>query len=120
IKLGWSYQSPADALNARGSERAVLMEGVLRDWLANHRFAYRGSDYPLSTSGIAQIIKALTDTGLGEGLTPANERLYKHLTLGVTVAEFMPDGQRHAVTVPVIDFAHPERNRLHVTEELSI
>jgi type I restriction enzyme R subunit len=120
MKLGWTYLSPVSALNARGSERAVLMEGVLRDQLAAHRFAYRRVNYPLSSGGIAQIVKALTDTGLSEGLTPANERLYKHLTLGVTVSEFMPDGQRHAVTVPIIDFEHPLANSLHVTEELSV
>lgn len=120
MKLGWSYLTPEACLTARGSERAVLMENVLRDWLSDHRFSYRGKEYPLTSGGMAQVLKALNDTGLGEGLTPANERVYKHLTYGVTITEFMPDGHRHAVTVPLLDFDNAARNLLHVTEELSV
>lgn len=120
IKLGWAYLSPEACLKARGSERTVFMEVVLRDWLAAYRFSYRGKDYPLSSSGIAQVIKAITGTGLSEGLIQANERITKHLTLGVTVTEFIADGHRHSVTVPLLDHANPDRNRLHVTEELSV
>ena len=119
-KLGWTYLPPNACLGKRGSQRAALMESVLCDWLAGHRFAYRGDSYPLSSGGIAQIIKAITDTGLNQGLIPANERVYKHLAFGVTVTEFMPDGHRHSVTVPLIDFADPARNRQHVTEELTV
>ncbi len=120
MKLGWSYLSPNACLAGRGSERAVLMQETLTRWLSAYRFTYRGVEHPLSSGGIAQVIKAITDTGLAEGLTAANERVTKHLTLGVTVSEFMPDGYRHSVTVPLIDFANPERNLLHVTEELSV
>lgn len=120
MKLGWRYLSQAEALAARGSERAVLMEPMLRERLARHRFVYRGQEHSLSASGISQVIKAIGDTGLSEGLTPANERIYKHLTFGITVSEFMPDGRRHEVTVPLIDFADPEANALHLTEELSV
>lgn len=120
VKLGWTYIAPEACLKARGSERAVLMEGVLRDWLSAHRFTYRGQAYPLSSGGIAQVIKAVTDTGLSEGLTPANERITRHLVFGVTVSEFMPDGHKHSVTVPLVDFASPAKNGLHVTEELSV
>ncbi|WP_340161312.1 HsdR family type I site-specific deoxyribonuclease [uncultured Hoeflea sp.] len=120
MKLGWTYIAPQACLTARGSERAVLIEGMLRDWLSAYRFGYRGKDYPLTPSGIDQVFKAMTDTGLSEGLAPANERITKHLTFGVTVTDFMPDGHKHAVTVPLIDYAKPERNRLHVTEELSV
>lgn len=120
MKLGWSYIAPEACLKARGCERAVLMEGVLREWLFAHRFAYRGNSYPLSSGGIAQAIKAVTDTGLSEGLTQANERITRHLVFGVTVSEFMPDGHKHSVTVPLVDYASPTSNRLHVTEELSV
>ena len=119
-KLGWTYLSPTTCLEKRGSQRAALMESVLRDWLAGHRFTYRGETHPLSANGIAQIIKAISETGLAQGLIPANERVYKHLAFGVTVTEFMPDGHRHSVTVPLIDFADPARNQLHVTEELTV
>ncbi|MBZ9942638.1 HsdR family type I site-specific deoxyribonuclease [Mesorhizobium sp. BR1-1-13] len=120
LKLGWSYLSPSDCLSMRGSERVVLLEAVLRDYLAAWRFDYRAGSHALSAGAIAQVLKALNDTGLNEGLTPANERVWKHLTLGVTISEFMPDGHKHSVTVPLLDFTGLSRNRLHVTEELSV
>lgn len=120
MKLGWTYLTPNLCLAARSRERAVLMQDALKHWLSAYRFIYRGAEHPLSSGGIAQVLKAITDTGLSEGLTAANERVTKHLTLGVTVSEFMPDGHRHSVTVPLIDFTRPERNLLHVTEELSV
>ncbi|TPM04540.1 HsdR family type I site-specific deoxyribonuclease [Mesorhizobium sp. B2-3-10] len=119
LKLGWSYLSPAECLGLRGGERPVLLEAVLRDYLSASRFSYHGANHALSASGVAQVLKTLNDTGLNEGLTPANERVWKHLALGVTVAEFMPDGHKHSVTVPLVDFADPASNRLQVTEELS-
>ncbi|MBZ9734360.1 HsdR family type I site-specific deoxyribonuclease [Mesorhizobium sp. CA18] len=119
-KLGWSYLSPQECLRLRGSERAVLLDAVIRDHLSGWRFAYRGASHALSPSGIAQVLKALSNTGLNEGLTPANERVWKHLALGATVTEFMPDGHKHSVTVPLLDFANLASNRLQVTEELSL
>jgi type I restriction enzyme R subunit len=120
MKLGWSYLSPAACLTLRGSERAVILEPVLREYLAAHRFAYRGKDHQLSENGVDQILKELSSVGLNEGLTVANERIWKLLALGITVSEFMLDGHRHSVTVPLIDFANPASNRLQVTEELSV
>ena len=120
MKLGWSYLPPAQCLSLRGSERGVLLEPVLRDWLAAYRFSYRGADYALSANGISQVLKTISETGLSEGLTAANERVYKHLALGLTVTEFMPDGRRHSATVPLVDFADPSHNCLQVTEEMSV
>lgn len=120
MKLGWRFISAEACLSERGSERSVLMERVLRDWLGAHRFTYRGKACALSESGIQQVLKAVTETGLSEGLRAANEKLYKHLVFGVTVTEFMEDGHKHSVTVLLLDFDDPTRNLLHVTEELSV
>lgn len=119
MAMGWDYLTPADALALRGSERAVLLEPVLRERLKDHRFDFKGQTYPLSTGGIDQVVREITATGLNEGLIPANEAIYKHLTLGITVAEFV-HGQRTSVTVPLIDWADPTANMLQVTEELSV
>lgn len=120
MKLGWSYLAPNVCLAARGGEKAVLMQDVLIQWLSAYRFIYRGGEHSLSSSGMSQVLKKITDVGLAEGLTQANERATKHLTLGVTINEFMPDGNRESVTIPLIDFTQPQRNLLHVTEELSV
>lgn len=119
MAMGWDYLSPTDALELRGSERGVLLEPVLRERLKGHRFNFKGRTYPLSVGGIDQVVREISATGLNEGLIPANEAIYKHLTLGITVTEFV-NGQRTSVTVPLIDWADPAANTLQVTEELSV
>ena len=119
MAMGWHYLSSAEALALRGSERGVLLEPVMRERLKGHRFDFKGQTYPLSSGGIDQVVREISAMGLNEGLIPANEAIYKHLTLGITVTEFV-DGQRTAVTVPLIDWADPAANILQVTEELSV
>lgn len=119
MAIGWDYLSPADVLALRGSERGVLLEPVLRERLKGHRFDFKGQTYPLSAGGIDQVVREIRATGLNEGLIPANEAIYKHLTLGITVTEFV-DGQRTSVTVPMINWSNPFVNTLQVTEELSV
>ena len=103
----------------RGSERAVVLEDVLRDHLLQHRFDHKGKTYPLSLAGIAQVLREITQTGLSEGLIPANRAMYQHLTMGITVTEFV-DGARASITVPLIDWADIRANRFQVTEEVSV
>ena len=117
--MGWTYLSPADTMNMRGSERAVILEPMLRDWLSAHRFDFKGQQYPLSENGISQVIKAISAPKLNEGLIAANEAIYKQLTLGTTVDEFV-GGQKTSVTVPLINWDDVGANLLHVTEELSV
>lgn len=117
--MGWSYLPPADATEMRGSDRSVLLEPVLREWLGKHRFDFKGQQYPLSDGGINQVIKAISATKLNEGLIAANEAIYKQLTLGITVDEFV-DGQKTSVTVPLINWNDIDANLFHVTEELSV
>ena len=106
MAMGWDYLTPTDALALRGSERGVLLVPVLRERLKGHRFAFKGQTYRLSDGGIDQVVREISASGLNEGLIPANEAIYKHLTLGITVTEFV-DGQRTSVTVPLIDWAAP-------------
>ncbi|SLN63907.1 type I restriction endonuclease subunit R [Pseudooctadecabacter jejudonensis] len=117
--MGWSYLSPADANAMRGSERSVLLEPVLREWLGAHRFDFKGQQHPLSESGINQVIKAIAATKLNEGLIAANEVIYKQLTLGITVDEFV-GADKTSVTVPLVDWTSVDTNLFHVTEELSV
>lgn len=117
--MGWQYLSPSDCLALRGSERQVVLGDVLRAHLKRHRFDYKGQSYPLSSQGIDQVVRQISSTGLSEGLLSANKAIYQHLTLGITVTEFI-SGQRHSVTVPVIDWHDVSANNFQVTEELSV
>lgn len=118
--LGWNFQTTARALSLRGSTREVLLKGRLIEVLQTRRYEYKGEWYPLSPSGIEQIVRELLALSLAEGLMPANERLYGKLALGITVTEFMPDGKKHQPTIAVIDWTDPSANRWDVTEELEV
>ncbi len=118
--LGWTFLSIADCLALRGSTREVILKPRLVEVLQSRRFEYKGEWYPLSPSGIDQIVRELSALSLGEGLLAANERLYGKLALGITVTEFMPDGKKHQPTIAVIDWADPAANRWEVTEELEV
>lgn len=121
INAGWTYLPPSEVAELRSSTRDVVLKPLLRRWLERHRFEYRGERYPLSAEGIKQAVNAVTSLGMGEGLMVASERLYERLTLGVTVTEFMPDGHKHNVTVPLIDWVGgPEGNDFRVTEEFEV
>jgi type I restriction enzyme R subunit len=118
--LGWHFLTTAQALALRGSTREVLLKPRLIEVLQTRRYEYKGDWYPLSPSGIDQIVRELSALSLAEGLMPANERLYGKLALGVTVTEFMPDGKKHQPTIHVIDWTEASANRWDVTEELEV
>lgn len=118
--LGWNFLTTAQALALRGSTREVLLKPRLIEVLQTRRYGYKGQWYPLSPSGIDQIVRELSALSLAEGLMPANERLYGKLALGITVTEFMPDGKKHQPTIRVIDWTETSANRWDVTEELEV
>ena len=119
MSTGWEYLSPATCFELRGSERAVLLEPILRERLLRYRFDYKGETHPLSPSGVEQAIRTISATGLSDGLQAANKAIHQHLTLGVTVSEFV-GGHKHNVTVPLIDWDNLDANQFQVTEELSV
>lgn len=118
--LGWNLLTTAQALKLRGSTREVILRSRLVEVLQTRRYEYKGQWYPLTSSGIEQVVRELSSVSLGEGLMPANERLYGKLALGITVTEFMPDGKKHQPTIAVIDWTDPSANRWDVTEELEV
>ncbi len=118
--LGWSFLSTEACLALRGSTREVILKPRLIEVLQSRRFDYKGESFPLSPSGIDQIVRELSALNLAEGLLAANERLYNKLALGITITEFMPDGKKHQPTIAVIDWHDPSANRWDVTEELEV
>lgn len=120
VNLGWRFLSTAEALALRGGTREVILKPRLIEVLQTRRFDYKGETYPLSPSGIDQIVRQVQALNLAEGLLPANERLYQMLTLGVTITEFMPDGRKHQPTIALVDWHDVAANRWDVTEELEV
>ncbi len=119
IAMGWRFMSAAECLKARGGNTGVVMKDVLVAELKKRTFDYKGNSYPLSPNAIDQIVRELTSPVMNEGLETANERLYDHITLGITVTEFV-GGKKYSPTVQVIDWTDPTQNSFIVTEELEV
>lgn len=120
VNLGWRFLTTAHALALRGSTREVILKTRLIEVLQTRRFDYKGEWFPLSPSGIDQILRQVQAANLTEGLLSANERVYQMLTLGVTVTEFMPDGKKHQPTIALVDWHDVAANSWDVTEELEV
>jgi len=120
MAMGYEYLSPAQALAYRGGQTSeVLLRSVLIAELRKRRFNWKGQEYPLSNNAIDDIVRQLASPGLGEGLLSANERLYDHLTLGLTVTEFI-DGKKAQPTIAIIDWENPANNCFQVTDEFEV
>ncbi|WP_319760763.1 type I restriction endonuclease subunit R [Maridesulfovibrio sp.] len=117
--LGWTYISPSQCIEKRGSNREVLLKDELIRSLQARRFEWDGKEHALSPNAIEHIVRDLSSPGLHEGLLTANERIYDKLTLGITVKEFI-DGKPVQPTIPIIDWENPENNLFHVTEEMDV
>ena len=118
--LGWTYLTPAQALTLRaGRLDQVVLSGVLRPWLADHaRFETRGAVHGFSGYSLDEALRRLTDV-VFEGLIHTNEIAYNLLTLGTSLDETV-SGERKGRTLHYIDWAHPENNVFHVTDEFSV
>jgi len=120
MAMGYEYLSPTQALAYRGGQTSeVLLRSVLIAELRKRRFNWKGQEYPLSNNAIDDIVRQLASPGLGEGLLSANERLYDHLTLGLTVTEFI-DGKKAQPTIALIDWENPTNNCFQVTDEFEV
>jgi len=117
--LGWSFLSQKECLSKRGSTRELILKDELIEYLKQHRFEYRGEQYPLSASAIDTIVRDLSTPGLNEGLMKANERIYNKLLLGITVTEFI-NGKKHSPTVSIVDWNNINNNHFQVTEEMEV
>ena len=62
--LGWNFLSTAQALALRGSTREVILRSRLVEVLQTRRYEYKGQWYPLSSSGIEQVLVHLVEVVL--------------------------------------------------------
>jgi type I restriction enzyme R subunit len=122
MTLGWQYLTPAEALEARGGKRsAVLLEGVLLAWLRTHNhIQHQGRQVPFSESNLALAVNKLRDgVRAGQGLIAASMDAYDLLTLPVSLEQTI-NGDKRSFDLIYIDWAHPENNVYHVTDEFEV
>lgn len=118
--LGWRFLSPKQCLAYRGGKQdEVVLRPVLREVLSARTFMADGQVCRLSDKAIDNLVSQVCSPALNEGVLKANERMYNHLLYGIAVTEFVA-GKKVNPTVALIDWAHPENNRFHFTEEFTV
>jgi type I restriction enzyme, R subunit len=121
MKLGYTYLSPSEALEARGNRSSnVLLEPILKKQL-NHinKIEYKGREFPFSDTNINTAVLALRDLPLQDGFRAANKAFYDMVTLGKSFEQNVL-GDKKSFSFKYIDWTNPENNSYHVTEEFSV
>lgn len=118
-KLGYTYISPEDAAQERGTQYNVLLKDILRKQLQRiNQFEYNGIAYKFSAENVERAIAEL-DVPLTEGLVKTSERIYDALMLGKSYQEKLVDGTSKSFNLNYIDWDNFENNVFHVTEEFA-
>src|SRR5436190_11612808 len=119
-KLGWTLLTPAEALHLRaGRKGEVILRPILEQQLAAiNRFEYRGQTYAFDRSAIEEGIRALTSLG-DDGLLRTNEKVWDLMRFGKALPQTV-DGDSKSYTLRFMDWARPERNVYHVSDEFAV
>ena len=118
-KLGWKYLSPTDAEKQRGNLYNVILKDDLMNFLKEQRYEYKGEKFQFSSSNIARAISDI-DVPLQSGLMKTSKEIYDLLIYGKSYEEDLYDGGKSSFDLKFIDWQHPEKNILRVTEEFSV
>jgi len=121
VSLGYNYLTPQQALGLRGgSERNVVLTGVLEEWLKSHNgYKVKGGNHSFTDNAVSEAVRRITDVSLNDGLVRANESIYDLLTLGISLPQTVDGDTRH-YSLRYIDWEHPENNLYHITEEFVV
>jgi type I restriction enzyme R subunit len=119
-KLGWKLLTPAEALKLRGGKKGdVILRPVLeRQLMAINAFEYRGQAYAFDRAAIEEGVRAITNLG-DDGLLRTNEKVWELLRFGKGVPQTV-DGDTKSFQLKFVDWAHPERNVYHVSDEFTV
>ena len=120
MAMGWTYLTPDQADALRGNKpSAVLLTGVLTDWLrAHNRIDYRGS-HPFSEANIADAVRRLSDVPLQLGTIRASEAMTELLMQGISLPQEIA-GHRSSYNFRYIDWQNPANNVYHVADEFKV
>ncbi len=119
--IGWQYLTPEQVNGLRNGRRgAVILDGVLSDWLRNHNaIHYKGRTLPFSEVNIAEALRRVKNFDPSRGLIPASMDVYELLTLGTSLEQTI-DGDRRGFSLKYIDWKNPEHNVYHVIDEFTV
>ena len=119
-KMGWTLLTPSEALALRGGRLSeVVLRPILEKQLtAINSFEYRGQEHAFDRSAVEEGIRALLNQD-DDGLVRSNEKVWELLRYGKAVPQTV-DGDTKSFTLQYVDWKHPERNALHVSDEFSV
>jgi len=121
VNLGWEYLTPEEAKTMLGTrQRGLIFEQLLRSQLAsiNTFQTPSGSHLSPSDSAIESGIDALCSMD-DDGLIQTNQKIFDLLILGKSVKQ-VAEGQNIHPQLNFIDWAEPQNNIYHVTEEFVV
>ncbi|TPV62011.1 type I restriction endonuclease subunit R [Aestuariibacter sp. GS-14] len=124
--LGYEFIPSTQCELLRGSQLSksgksssqVILQSVMRSFLAKQYFSFAGKSHLLSEDAIDKVMHELSPA-MNLGLQGANEKLYNALMYGISVTEFI-DGKKASMTVQLIDWKEPKNNSFHFTEEMVV
>jgi type I restriction enzyme, R subunit len=118
--MGWKVLTADEALALRGGRQsAVLLEGVLTEWLRrSNRISYKGQSIPFSDGNIAAAVQSLKSV-VYDGLVRTNEKIYDLICLPKSLKQTV-EGDTRSFDLYYIDWKHPERNVYHLVEEFTV
>lgn len=118
--MGYTYISPENCEQQRGSRYHVLLKDILRGQLRKlNRYAYAGTENEFSAANIERAMEDL-DEPLTDGLVRTSEKIYDALLLGKSYPETVGDGKMLSFNLKYIDWDCLENNVFHVTEEFCV
>ena len=120
VSLGWSYLTPAEALEQRGGRRSrAILTDVLAERLRRmNRVRARGEELPFTESNIVAAVQAVDEIPF-DGLIRTNEQAYDLLRLGKSFPQLVK-GNVASYDLHYVDWDHASANVFHVTEEFAV
>lgn len=117
-RLGWNHLSFDQYRALTGHPENVLLADRVRAILQRFRYVHEGRPLPLADEHVDAILRQLADTHPGVPWPVASARALHMLHTGISVNVELPDGSRITHTLPLIDWAHPNRNHWDVADDL--
>lgn len=118
--MGYTYLSPEECRQQRGSGYRVLLRDVLRGQLRKlNRYTYGGVENEFSAVNIEHAMDDL-EIPLTDGLVRTSEKIYDALMLGKSYPETVGEGRLLNFNLKYIDWEDPTQNLYHVTEEFAV
>ncbi len=122
VNLGYRYLSPSEALKLRGGKYSnVLLEEVMRKHLPEINAIRRSSTKTaiFTDANIETGIRALKEIPMNEGYMVASQTAWELITMGKSLQQSV-DGDLKSYNLHYIDWANPQNNVFHVTEEYKV